>query len=236
MVQINLKGDVLDNFTASFLTKYLGMDTISPQQVSDALDKCKPDDTLDINLSSPGGDVTAGSEIYTMLRQSNTPININVIGMAASSASLIAMAGDKVNISPTGQMMIHKCSTSFSGNSDDLNVVLSSMNKTDQSIAQAYQLKTGMSQADVLKMMSDTTFMTAQDAVDNGFADNIMFSEDKNKPLMTASINTIPSHEAIEKMMAMMKEKDNKSKSNVNKKPTSSLKDEKLAIFMDTFK
>ncbi|MDP1007555.1 ATP-dependent Clp protease proteolytic subunit, partial [Klebsiella pneumoniae] len=82
---------------------------------------------------------------------------------------------DIVNISPTAQLMIHKAMSGSQGNADDFEQEAKVLNGVDQSIAAAYELKTGMKQSDLLQLMSNETWMTAQDAVDKGFADNIMF-------------------------------------------------------------
>lgn len=146
---------------------------------------------LVINLSSGGGEVTAASEIYTALRQMNTTVSINITGMAASAASIIAMAGDTVNISPTAQMMIHQASLrDVSGNKDDLTHLSNILDKTDQSIVQAYVDRTGLPVDKIVKMMADETFLTAQEAVEYGFADQIMFTGTSTQNKVTNSLET----------------------------------------------
>ncbi len=146
---------------------------------------------LVINLSSGGGEVTAASEIYTALRQMNTTVSINITGMAASAASIIAMAGDTVNISPTAQMMIHQASLrDVSGNKDDLTNLSNILDKTDQSIVQAYVDRTGLPVDKIVKMMADETFLTAQEAVEYGFADQIMFTGTSTQNKVTNSLET----------------------------------------------
>lgn len=146
---------------------------------------------LVINLSSGGGEVTAASEIYTALRQMNTTVSINITGMAASAASIIAMAGDTVNISPTAQMMIHQASLrDVSGNKDDLTHLSNILDKTDQSIVQAYVDRTGLPVDKIVKMMADETFLTAQEAVEYGFADQIMFTGTGTQNKVTNSLET----------------------------------------------
>lgn len=146
---------------------------------------------LVINLSSGGGEVTAASEIYTALRQMNTTVSINITGMAASAASIIAMAGDTVNISPTAQMMIHQASLrDVSGNKDDLTHLSNILDKTDQSIVQAYVDRTVLPVDKIVKMMADETFLTAQEAVEYGFADQIMFTGTSTQNKVTNSLET----------------------------------------------
>lgn len=133
---LNLTGPIVGN-DSSWIYDYLGIDCISPKNVMESIGDAS--EQLVINLSSGGGEVTAASEIYTALRQMNTTVSINITGMAASAASIIAMAGDTVNISPTAQMMIHQASLrDVSGNKDDLTHLSNILDKTDQSIVQAY--------------------------------------------------------------------------------------------------
>lgn len=187
---IKVSGQIVDNDTEQMFD-FFGMECTSPKMVDSILnddDNSDPDidtDTGDnepedvvVDIASNGGDVSAGSQIYTALRSYQGNVIVNVVGLAASAASVIAMAGDKVRMSPTSQLMIHKAMTSSYGNADDMNKVSSVLSKVDQSIASAYQAKTGMKQIDVLKMMQDETWMTADDAVRLGFADEIMFSND----------------------------------------------------------
>lgn len=238
MATVTIKGDVVDNYTGE-LYDIFGVDNACPKKVQDALDKCSKDDSLDVQIASNGGDVSSASEIYTMLRNAEQNVVVNIQGMAASAASVIAMAGDTVNISPTAQMMIHKASTSVQGNADDLEKMQQALNSTDDGIAQAYQLKTGMSKSDILQMMSNTTFMSAQDAVDKGFADSIMFAESE-EPQMVASINTIPSRDKVKNLLDMIHSKDkkpekqNETKTNTENKKQSSndLTQKKVAILL----
>lgn len=184
---INLTGPVMGD-EQGWIYDWLGMNAIYPKKIHDLLNDDKDEEDVVINLSSGGGEVVAASEIYTALRQSNKRVVINVTGMAASAASVIAMAGDEINISPTAQIMIHQAAIGIQGNKDDLVKVSDLLDKVDKSIADSYVQRTGLPIEDVLKMMSDETFLTAKEAVDCHFADSIMFTEsDKNK--VTNSIN-----------------------------------------------
>lgn len=183
---INLTGPVMGD-EQGWIYDWIGLNSIHPSKIHDVLND--EDDDVVINLSSGGGEVVAASEIYTALRQSDKHVVINVTGMAASAASVIAMAGDEINISPTAQIMIHQASISIQGNKDDLEKISDLLDKTDKSIADAYVQRTGLPIEDVLKMMSDETFLTAKDAVDYHFADAIMFTEE-SKSKVTNSINS----------------------------------------------
>ncbi|KRL02517.1 ATP-dependent Clp protease, protease subunit [Liquorilactobacillus capillatus DSM 19910] len=194
-----IKGDVVDDKTAAFY-QFFGMPAVSPSGVADALNSDDPSSDVEVDIASNGGDVFAASEIYTMLKGVQGNVTVNIQGLAASAASVIAMAGDKVNISPTAQIMIHKAWSQQAGNSDDLNHEANVLNGIDQSIASAYEAKTGMKQSDLLQLMSNETWLTAKDAVDKGFADEIMFANENQLQPVNA-ISHIPSKKAINKFM-----------------------------------
>ena len=172
---IDIKSDVVSNDVGEFY-EWLGMSSTYPSKVQRAIANDE-DDEITLNIASNGGDVFAASEIYTMLKDSGKTVTVNIQGLAASAASVIAMAGNTVRMSPTSQMMIHKALVSTVGNSDDLEHESGVLNSIDESIAAAYELKTGLSQTDILQMMSNETWMNAKVAVDKGFADEIMFNE-----------------------------------------------------------
>ena len=235
MTQIKVKGTVVSNDDAA-IYNWLGYDCVSPNQVEDALNNA--DDDIEVDINSGGGSVFAASEIYTMLKAYSGKVVVNIQGLAASAASVIAMAGDEVNMSPTSQLMIHKASTVSWGNADNLAHDSKMLDVTDQSIVNAYEAKTGMDRDDILKLMSDETFMTAQEAVDKGFADNV--SVGSQQPQLVNAIGTPAlSNEAISKVKTLLAKvrsakPDNKVETpkDTESKPTSSLKDQKLAILL----
>lgn len=224
--KIEVKGQVVDDMTGEFFNMF-DLASTYPKMINDILSKGDADEDVEVNVASPGGDVFAASEIYTALMNYQGNITVNVQGLAASAASVIAMAGDKVRMSPTAQMMIHKAWTNVQGNGDDLAHASDMMNKTDQSISAAYQHKTGKSQDKLLDLMKNETWITAQDAVDQGFADEIMF--DDSKELQVAnSIFPLPNKEKIKQAMAVLQ------KNNTEKKPVPNddLRQKKLAILL----
>lgn len=227
--KINIKGPVVDNDTG-WVYDWLGLDSASPKAVNDILndEELDPDEDIQVDIASNGGDVFAASEIYAALRSAKGKVTVNVQGLAASAASFIAMAGDEVNIAPTAQIMIHKASFgNTTGNSDDMTHNAGVLDGLDVSISNAYQLKTGLAQADLLQMMSNETWLTAQQAVDKGFADNIMFV-DENAPLVTNDVaGVMPSKQAVNKMLNLIaKEKTN------NQTSSDQLKQTKVAILL----
>lgn len=224
---IDIKGDVVSNDVGEFY-EWFGMSSTYPSKVQRAIANDEDDD-ITLNVASNGGDVFAASEIYTMLKDSGKTVTVNIQGLAASAASVIAMAGNTVRMSPTSQMMIHKALVSTVGNSDDLEHESGVLNSIDESIAAAYELKTGLSQTDILQMMSNETWMNAKVAVDKGFADEIMFNESDDEPTFENAVHQLPSKAAINKFKNLIaKEKMNKQPS----QPKNSLRDKKLAILL----
>lgn len=139
-----------------------------------------PEDSSDIILevNSNGGLVTVGSEIYTALRNYKGKVTAEVTGIAASAASVAVMGADKVVMSPTAQMMVHKALFNWvSGNSDDLDKASNALKSSDKAIINAYVAKTGRSEDEIMDLMRNETFMSAQEAVENGFADEVMSFE-----------------------------------------------------------
>ncbi|WP_035356291.1 head maturation protease, ClpP-related [Acetobacterium malicum] len=133
-------------------------------------------DVLEVSVNSPGGDIFVASEIYTALKNYNN-VKIKVTGLAASAASVIAMAG-YCEMSPTAQMMVHNVWTFQSGDYRDMDSASESLKKANRSIANAYCVKSGMAMDAALKMMDDTTWMTAQDAKALGLVDKVLFEVD----------------------------------------------------------
>lgn len=128
-------------------------------------------------LNSPGGDCVAAAQIYNMLKEYPGNITIKIDGIVASAASLIAMAGDEVLMSPVSMMMIHNPLTMAVGNADDMQKAAAMLNEVKDSIINAYELKTGLSRAKLSHLMDDETWMNAVKAVELGFADGILYRD-----------------------------------------------------------
>jgi ATP-dependent Clp protease protease subunit len=171
-----MKGPLIPN-NSQEAYDYFGLEAVSARSIAEALPEDNSDIVLEVN--STGGLVTVGSEIYTTLRNYAGKVTAEITGMAASAASVAVMGADKVIISPTAQMMIHKALFSYvSGNSDDLYKASNALKASDRAIVNAYVAKTGMSEDDIMALMKAETYMSAQDAVDKGFADEIMSFDD----------------------------------------------------------
>ena len=218
MGKIDIKGYIVSNDDKEFYDFY-GMTSTYPKMVQDAIANDE-DEEITLNIASNGGDVFAASEIYTMLRDSGKRIVVNIQGLAASAASVISMAGNTVRISPTAHIMIHKASSGFVGNSDDMEHQSVVLNSIDESIALAYEMKTGLKQSELLELMAKETWLNAKTAVDKGFADEIMFFEEQI--MVTNAVHQMPSKSAI-----------NKFKNMIAKPKTNSLREQKLKILLE---
>lgn len=132
-----------------------------------------------IFLNSPGGDCIAASQIYTMLMDYKGDVTIKIDGIAASAASVIAMAGTKVLMAPTALMMIHNPMTMAYGNHAEMEKAIEMLDEVKESIINAYEIKTGMSRAKLSHLMDAETWMNAAKAIELGFADDILKDEKK---------------------------------------------------------
>lgn len=128
-------------------------------------------------LNSPGGDCIAASQIYSMLMDYKNDVTIKIDGIAASAASVIAMAGTKVLMAPTALMMIHNPITLAYGNHDDMAKAIEMLDEVKESIINAYEIKTGLSRAKLSHLMDQETWMNAKKAIELGFADGELVDE-----------------------------------------------------------
>ena len=154
-------------------------DEVTPQLFKDELNAGSGNITVWIN--SPGGDVFAAAQIYNMLRDYKGSVTVKIDGIAASAASVIAMAGDKVCVSPVAMMMIHNPATMAMGEAKDMQKAITMLNEVKESILNAYEFKTGLTRARLSHMMDDETWFNAKKAVELGFADKILFDSDEDE-------------------------------------------------------
>lgn len=148
-------------------------DEVTPKAFREELEADSGDITVWIN--SPGGNVFAAAEIYTMLRDYKGAVTVKIDAIAASAASVIAMAGNKVLMSPVAMLMIHDPSTIAMGNARDMEKAISTLNEVKESIINAYAFKSGLTHNRIAKLMENETWMNAKKAVELGFADEILF-------------------------------------------------------------
>ena len=131
-------------------------------------------------INSPGGDCIAASQIYTMLMDYKGDVTVKIDGIAASAASVIAMAGTEVLMAPTALMMIHNPATIAMGDHEDMQKAIEMLDEVKESIINAYEIKTSLSRAKLSHLMDAETWMNANKAVERGFADGVL--EDEKNP------------------------------------------------------
>ncbi|HIH8003332.1 TPA: head maturation protease, ClpP-related [Streptococcus suis] len=147
-------------------------DDVTPQLFKDELNKGNGNITVWIN--SPGGDCVAAAQIYNMLIDYKGDVTVKIDGIAASAASVIAMAGTKVLMSPVSMLMIHNPMTIAFGNKGEMEKAITMLDEVKESIINAYEIKTGLSRAKLSHLMDSETWMDANKAVELGFADDIL--------------------------------------------------------------
>lgn len=189
MAKIEIKGDIIPTDYQK-VYDWLGWEGTSPRKVNNEIIKANGED-LEIEINSGGGDVFSGSEIYTALRSYSGNVTVKIVGIAASAASVIAMGGKKILMSPTAQLMIHNVSTGIQGDYRAMEHGAEVLKNANQTIANAYRLKTGLSNEKLLNMMNKETWFTPQQALDNNLIDEIMFGgqislvNSYNKPMLS---------------------------------------------------
>ena len=147
-------------------------DEVTPALFRDDLNAGSGDITVWIN--SPGGDCNAAAQIYNMLRDYKGHVTVKIDGIAASAASVVAMAGDTVLMSPVSMMMIHNPSTIAIGNAGDMQKAIDMLDAVKESIVNAYRLKSGLSRNRISQMMDDESWLDANKAVELRFADGVI--------------------------------------------------------------
>ena len=150
-------------------------DEVTPGIFKDELNSGKGNITLWIN--SPGGDVFAASQIYNMLMEYPYEVNVKIDALAASAASVIAMAGTKICMSPVAMLMIHNPATVAIGDSKDMQKAINMLTEVKESIINAYEIKSGLSRNKISNLMDAETWMNAKEAKRLGFADEILFAD-----------------------------------------------------------
>lgn len=177
-MKIEIKGPII-NDGDQWIYDWFDIPATSPKKVKDQLDLAIRNQVKEITvpINSGGGSVYAASEIYTDLKSFPGKVRTQIVGMAASAASCIAMAGF-AEMSPVGMMMIHNAATSARGDYNEMDGTSEFLQKVNKTITNAYRTKTSKSEEEILEMMNKTTWMTAGEAKQLGFIDSIMFENE----------------------------------------------------------
>ena len=208
-MNININGVIIPN-DDKWIYEWFEIQSVCPQDVERQLEAAADGEQVDVFINSPGGSVYDGSQIYTALRgYTRGDVKIHITGIAASAASVIACAA-WCEISPTAQMMIHCASCGGGGNRAEHLKIADLLDVTDRGIAYAYRLKTGRGEAEILEKMSAETYFSAEDALEFGIVDAIMFADSENNVLpqlaaVESGTGMLPKN-VIEKLRAMKAE------------------------------
>ena len=164
-------------------------DDVTPQLFKDELMSGSGDITVWIN--SPGGDCVAAAQIYNMLMDYKGNVTVKIDGIAASAASVIAMAGTKVLMSPVSMLMIHNPMTAAFGDCGEMQKAIEMLGSVKDSIINAYEIKTGLSRARLSHLMDAETWMDANKAVELGFADEIMTRAEQTEDIVAPTVSML---------------------------------------------
>lgn len=214
--KVNIKGPIISSDEA-WIYDWFGIENTSPKSVNKAIEEANGDE-LEVEINSGGGSVFAGSEIYTALRSYKGNVTVKIVGLAASAASVVAMAGKRIMMSPTAQLMIHNVSSRAEGDYRDMNHTATILKNANETIANAYMLKTGLSQKELLVLMDNETWFTPKQALEHKLVDEIMF---ENQTKFVASFNNsqLLPPEVIEKMRNSIANSESKKDINIINNP-----------------
>jgi ATP-dependent Clp protease protease subunit len=177
-IELRIDGDIaMDD---DFWSMLFGIENVTPKGFIAELAQYKGKD-INVWINSYGGDVYAASRIYTALKEHKGKVKVKIDGVAISAASVIAMAGDEILMSPTSIIMLHNPWGTFQGEAKDLRHGADVLDEVKETIINAYQLKTGKSRAKISQMMDEETWMSAKKAIAEGFVDGMLYTENKEE-------------------------------------------------------
>ena len=188
-MRVRIGGRIMSDDCASVYRRYGYQNVCCPADIRAALSQPEDEEGLIFELNSGGGSVYDGYEMYTVLKNSARKSTVEIQSIAASAASVFAMAADTVLISPVASIMIHRASTGTSGNEEDMTRSAQMLRTVDQGILNAYEAKCGgkISRGELETLMKNETFMTAGEAVERGFADGILWEKEDPDARLTSS-------------------------------------------------
>ena len=207
MAKLEIKGLIIPSGD-QWVYDWLDIPAVSPLTVSNALEKAAGQ-PVTVEINSPGGSLDAGVEIYTALRSYHGGVRIQVMAYAGSAASVIAMAGES-EISPAARLMIHNVSTRQEGDHRAMEHTAEILRKADRAIAAVYIDKTGLPESEILDMLGRESTFTAEEAVEKGFIDRIMFQSGEHPAqALAASYGGLLPSSAIERVRDLLGQKKN---------------------------
>lgn len=201
-MKISIRGPIVSSNQHRFYQWY-GMEATSPKSVADALAKGNGE-RAEVEINSGGGEIFAASEIYTALRSYAGGVIVRIVGLAASAASIIAMAGES-EMTPTGMMMIHNVQTEASGDYRQMEHTAGTLRDANHAIISAYVAKTGRPEAEIAAMMDAETWITAERAVELGLVDRVMQPDTGQKPMAADFYSGMLSEDALRRAENFLK-------------------------------
>lgn len=178
-----------------------------------------PDKPLEVIINSGGGDVFTGSEIYSMLKSHKGHVTVKIVGVCASAASMVAMAGDTVEMSPTGLLMIHNAMGWTFGNTQEHEKQIKSLEEANDSIAKAYQNKTGLPLSEIRDLMKNETWFSCNKAIEYGFVDKEMFVNSISQSMVASVVQHLPERYHYDFMENVIKKNQHLIKRDEEQKP-----------------
>ncbi len=179
-VELRIEGEIIDDNDA-WLYEWAGVQATSPNIFKNELAQYE-NKPITVWIDSYGGNVFAAAGIYNALMEHKGKVTVKIDGKAMSAASVIAMAGGEIQMSPVAIMMIHNPLTYAEGYATDLRKAADVLDTVKDSIMNAYQIKTGRSRNKISQLMDDETYMSAKQAIKEGFADSMLYAEPGTKP------------------------------------------------------
>jgi ATP-dependent Clp protease, protease subunit len=196
MPKINIKGVIVSN-DDKWMYDYFEMDAVCPKDVQNIIDSANGE-KIEVKINSGGGDIFAGADIYAALMLYNGEVEIIITSLAGSAASEVAMGG-KCSMMPSALMMVHNVAVyGASGDYHEMDKASEMLKKANQSIANTYMAKSGMSSEETLAMMDKTTWMTAQEAKEKGLIDEILFMDGRENLTFSNDLGGMLSKAQIE--------------------------------------
>lgn len=209
MSNIEVKGVIVSN-DEKWIYDFYGIESVCPADVKKGLAEAE-DNEVTIEINSGGGDVFAGNEIYYLLQESDKDTIADITGFAGSAATLICCGADKVRAVPSAMYMIHNVSSGAQGDYREMEHQSEVLQTANKAIATAYQMKTGLEEKELLKMMNDETWLSASEAKEHGFIDEVIGEDPQEISHIYNGImcNILPS-QVINQMQTMRAEKEAK--------------------------
>ena len=201
-MKISIRGPIVSS-NQHRLYQFYGMEATSPRSVADALAKGSGE-RAEVEINSGGGEIFAASEIYTALRNYAGGVIVRIVGLAASAASIIAMAGES-EMTPIGMMMIHNVQSSADGDYRQMEHTAGVLRDANHAIISAYVAKTGRQEAEIAAMMDAETWITAERAVELGLVDRVMQPDTGQKPLAADFYSGMLSEDALRRAENFLK-------------------------------